>query len=58
MKRTICLALLIVMCLTFSAIAENDFPLHNGLRFGMTKEEVYETEKAAGVLLQEDEIYT
>lgn len=24
----------------------------------MTKEEVYETEKAAGVLLQEDEIYT
>lgn len=57
MKKIISLVLMLAMLLSVSAFAEEEFTLHNGLKFGMTKEEVYETEKAAGVQLTEDEIF-
>jgi len=57
MKKIISLVLMIAMLFSMSAFAEEEFTLHNGLKFGMTKEEVYEAEKAAGVPLTEDELY-
>ncbi len=48
---------MIAMLFSMSAFAEEEFTLHNGLKFGMTKDEVYETEKAAGVHLIEDDTW-
>ena len=57
MKKIISLILMIAMLISVSAFAEEDFTLHNGLKFGMSKEEVYETEKTAGVELTEGEFW-
>jgi len=48
MKKIISLILMIAMLISVSAFAEEEFSLHNGIKFGMTKDEVLRTEIEAG----------
>ena len=48
MKKIISLILMIAMLISVSAFAEEEFSLHNGVKFGMTSEEVAAIEEASG----------
>lgn len=48
MRKIISLLLMIAMCTGVPAFAEKEFALHNGITFGMTRNEVIETELKAG----------
>lgn len=52
MKKIISLILMLAMLINVSAFAE-EFSLHNGIKFGMTKDEVIKTELEAGFGLAE-----
>ena len=56
MKKAISLLLLLVLLLglTSNSFSE-EFTLHNGTTFGMTRDEVIETEAAAGFTVEKDE---
>ena len=57
MKKHFYCFLVIMLLLCSAAFAEAEFALHNGLKYGMTVEEACETEKAAGVILKEGDLF-
>lgn len=48
MKKIISLVLMIAMLFSVSAFADEEFTLHSGVKFGMTKEEINEAESSNG----------
>lgn len=57
MKKMLCLVIsLVVILSSVSALAE-EFTLHSGVKFGMTREEVTAAEKANGFRTQENSSY-
>lgn len=55
MKRFLSLMLAIVLMISCAGACAESFSLHNGTRFGMTKEEVTKIEEENGVILEKAE---
>ncbi len=53
MKKTFILLLVIVFTIATVSCSAEDFTIHNGVSFGMTKEEVIRTENDYGIKLEE-----
>lgn len=48
MKKWICLLMVAMLLMCSAAVAEGDFTLRNGVKFGMTKDEIMQLELQAG----------
>lgn len=54
MKKIISFVLMVVMLLSISALAMEDFTLHNGTKFGMSPQEIVDTEAEHGFVVEFD----